>query len=394
MKHLLLLVAIGVLALFYFPVGCDSSGGGGGGNQAVDDAPQTTDVVISSVRDLGVIRTNPMILKRDCGFSGRYQDKSVWVFGDTMLDSPNAEDSVLLSSSCSSTVDFDAGDGIEGLTEEVDAVGAPLEFFPLTEQERAYNTRNVGEVCEEDSCTAHWRIWPGTVLVDEDKDWAYVFYRKILAHSGVFKFQHVGHSIAIWKDLSEPVERPVFNYFESYPTLFFTEGDGDGFGSAAVVAVRDAYIFGCELGEDKLTKPCNLARVPLADILEKEKWSFFAGNGNWSPNLADSTVIFHGNDMMSVFFNPYISRYVAIYSESLGSSAMLRTADRPEGPWSEPIELFTVDAPENFHGWVYDFLAHPELSPDDGRTLYVTYTKKLDQMHSEMRLVAIELEAP
>jgi hypothetical protein len=51
-----------------------------------------------------------------------------------------------------------------------------------------------------------------------------------------------------------------------------------------------------------------------------------------------------------------------------------------------------VEAPENTHGWVYDFLAHPEYSQDNGRIIYVTYTMKLDQMHSETRLMTVELD--
>ena len=70
---------------------------------------------------------------------------------------------------------------------------------------------------------------------------------------------------------------------------------------------------------------------------------------------------------------------------------MLRTVVHPEGPWSEPIELFTVNAPENVCGWVYDFLAHNEFSQENGRIIYITYSKKTDQMHSELRLVAVEL---
>jgi hypothetical protein len=97
--------------------------------------------------------------------------------------------------------------------------------------------------------------------------------------------------------------------------------------------------------------------------------------------------------MMSVSFNPHLNRYMAVYSKSMGAEAMIRIASRPEGPWSAPVELFGVEAPENVHGWVYDFLAHPELSKDNGRTVYITYTiKTSDPMTSEMRLVAVELD--
>ena len=71
---------------------------------------------------------------------------------------------------------------------------------------------------------------------------------------------------------------------------------------------------------------------------------------------------------------------------------MLRTAAHPKGPWSAPTELITVEAPENVYGWVYDFLAHPELSQDDGRTIYITYSQSIDEKHTQLKLVAVEVE--
>lgn len=389
MARLLIAVALLLLFVSYLPVGCGSSGGGGGGeSSSTEVTPPTVELVISSVRDLGVIRTDSAILKRDCGFSALYQGRSVWLFGDTLLDTPNEENKTFLSNSWSSTFDLDAGDGIAALTERVDSVGAPAEFFPLTEQEKAL----LEQACDGGACGAHWDIWPGAIVVDDEKDWAYVFYRKVYSESGLFNFHHVGHSIAVWKNFTEIAERPVFDHVESYPYLFFSEEGEAGFGSAALLVEKVAYVYGCELGENQLTKPCHLARVPIADILDKSAWSFFDGAGRWLPDSRESKAIFSGNDMMSVFFNPHINRYVAVYSEPLGATAMLRTAARPEGPWSAPTRLFSIDAPENVYGWVYDILAHPEFSQDNGRIIYITYTKKLDQMTSELRLVAVELE--
>jgi hypothetical protein len=389
------------LLISWLLVGC--GGGGGGGNSDIGSgepemqaaSPVNAQPLVSSVRDIGPIRQNSAILKRDCGISTRYQGKSIWLFGDTLLESPNAENATFLSNSWSFTYDIDAADGIDGLSDEVDAVGAPAVFFPMTEQETAFNTRYHGESCkEEEQCTAHWHIWPGTILVDEDKGWAYVFYRKVFVERGVLRFIHVGHSIAVWKDYWESPERPVFNYVDSYPTLFFSEQGEYGFGSAAVVVDKEAYIYGCELDSDEITKPCRLARVSLADILDKASWSYYTDEGKWSDNSLDAGQLFYGNDMMSVFFNPYLNRFIAVYSEPLAASAMMRTSPRPEGPWSAPIELFSVDAPANVYGWVYDFLAHPEFSRDNGRTLYISYTRKTDQLHSRLHLVGVTLDLP
>jgi len=333
-----------------------------------------------------------MVLKRDCGFSAIFQQRLVFVFGDTLLASPNARDSFFPSNTWSYTYDLDAGDGITGLTETVDTVGAPLKLFPLTQEERDYNASHAGVSCEVEPCTAHWDIWPGTIIVDDNRDVAYVFYRKVHVEDGLFKFLHIGHSVAVWKKVTEVVERPVFNYVDSYPTLMFSE-DGPGFGSGALVKGDVAYVYGCELGADKLSKPCYLARVSMAKILDRSAWSFYIGEGNWSSDILDAEIIFNGNDMMSVSFNPHLNRYMAVYSKPMGAEAMIRIASSPEGPWSSPLELFGVEAPENVHGWVYDFLAHPTLSQHNGRTVYITYTiKTTDPMTSEMRLVAVELD--
>lgn len=71
--------------------------------------------------------------------SAMINGRSVWLFGDTFLVLPNADNHRTLSNSSSSTFDMDAGDGIFGFEESVDDVGAPLNFFPFTEEESAFN---------------------------------------------------------------------------------------------------------------------------------------------------------------------------------------------------------------------------------------------------------------
>lgn len=390
-------IAAGALLVALLLVKC---GGGGGSGSNSTDAPQgevpsvAAEVAIGTIREIGTVSRHPAILKRDCGFSALFQGQSIWLFGDTLMETPNTDNLNMISNSLSCTFDIDAGDGLAGFAAKVDEVGAPAVFFPLTEEEKLFNEKHAGKYCEEEPCNTSWHIWPGTIIVDEVKDWAYVFYRKVLVDSGIPNFHHVGHSVAVWKDVRESAERPFFDRVELYPTLLFGEKGDRGFGSASVVMGREAFVYGCELGEDLMSKPCYLARVPLEDILERDAWMFYVGHGGWSSDFLQSEEIFAGNDMMSVFFNAYLNRFVAIYSENLGSTAMLRTAPHPEGPWSEPIEIFSIDAPHNLNGWVYDFLAHPEYSQDDGKVIYITYSIKFDDMYSELRLVAVELLLP
>lgn len=364
------------------------------GITSIDPTPNSqteAELQIKSIRDLGAIDTSTAVAKRDCGYSVDFQGRSVWVFGDTFLDINNQENRSMLCNSWIATYDTDAGDGLAGFSEKVDDVGAPVEFFPLTEAEQLYNQKHSGKDCEEKPCNAHWAIWPGAMVVDKNKGWAYIFYRKVHVEPGHFNFYHVGHSLAIWKNYHEAAERPVFDILEDYPTLFFSEGE-NGFGSAAFVEGHMLYVYGCELMEETLAKPCRIARVPIAEVLKRSAWRFYDKQGKWSPEVAEAALPFTASEMMSVFYVPYLQRYVAIYSEPMADKAMIRTARSPEGPWSKAKQLFQAEASTSETGWVYDALAHPEFSEEDGRVIYVTYSRHIEGDRTEMRLVAIELE--
>ena len=82
-------------------------------------------LTVANVTDLGTIPTNPDILGRDGGYSAVFQGYSVWLYGDTFLAIPNAEDFTLISDSWSYTKDLNAQDGITGFQERLDSVRAP-----------------------------------------------------------------------------------------------------------------------------------------------------------------------------------------------------------------------------------------------------------------------------
>ena len=172
---------------------------------------------------------------------------------------------------------------------------------------------------------------------------------------------------------------------------FFAE-DRDGFGSAAVLVGEDLYVYGCEMLAGDIVKPCRLARVLLADILDREAWAFYAGDGDWSADIGDAAVVFYGNNMMSVFYNEYIGQYMTIYSQPMDTRVVLRTAPSPAGPWSEPLDVFIAEPAVSSKGWIYDALAHPQYAEGGGQTIYITYTRQTGPAASEMRQIAVVLE--
>jgi len=76
---------------------------------------------------------------------------------------------------------------------------------------------------------------------------------------------------------------------------------------------------------------------PDASAAGRDAWRYFDGKGGWTDDLRKSTPVCSGNDMMPIYYNDYRERYVALYSKPLSRDAVLRTAPRPEGPWSTAL---------------------------------------------------------
>jgi hypothetical protein len=70
----------------------------------------------------------------------------------------------------------------------------------------------------------------------------------------------------------------------------------------------------------------------------------------------------------------------------------LRTAPRPEGPWSREVTAFVAMQPTS--GNVYDARAHAEYDLNGGQTIFVTYSRSTGEFTSEVRLVSVELQRP
>lgn len=354
---------------------------------AENPAPPSALGVVSA-EFIGTLETNAKIRGRDGGYSGVFDGRSVWLYGDTILGEADAQGRTWLNNSWSWTADLDPAGGITGFHERLDDADAPTEFFPLTEEEAVYNALHYGsEGCAEEPCGARWAMWPGPIVADPDRSRALIFYGKIHAAPGDFNFYGVGNGLAVWEDFDQSPVRPEVRPGTDEPTLLFSQ-DEPSFGSAAVVHEGYLYAYACDL--DWLTKPCKLARVPLADATDRSKWRFWDGGG-WSEQLSAAKPVFDGNDIMTVFRCPFAGVFVAIYSQPMDAKTMLRTAPAPEGPWSRTVKLFDNKEPEG-GGWVYDALAHPEYAQNDGLTQYVTYSRSTGFFLSEIRVVKVVLK--
>jgi hypothetical protein len=350
--------------------------------------------MVMSATDLGAIPTNPDILGRDGGYSALFQGESVWIYGDTFLAHPNAENFTLISDSWSYTSDLTAENGISGFKEQLDSVGAPTMVLPETAAEQAFNAAHNVNNCQQQPCGARWALWPASIVVDPATGQALVFYGLVYAVPGSFNFSQIGSSVATWQNLEATPQRPTLNppVVADHPDLLFNANEPT-FGSASLISAGMLYVYGCEIPSSSTDKGCRLAKVAPANVQNRGAWTYYAGSGNWSSQLADAVPVFNGDGILSVAWNNYLQQYIAVFSEPFSQNVLMRTAPSPEGPWSVAVVAFMAMQPAS--GNVYDAHAHPEYDADGGQTIYVSYSRSAPApFTSEVRLVEVQLAKP
>src|SRR5580704_14151534 len=340
--------------------------------------------------DLGPIPTNPDILGRDGGYSALFQGNSVWLYGDTFIAKANSEDRTLLSDSWSFTTNLIAQDGITGFQEVLDSSGAPTMILPETPAEQAFNQAHNINNCQAQPCGARWALWPSSIVVNPADNSALIFYMVVSAQPGNFNFQGVGSSVATWQNMQQQPHRPTLNppIVADHPDLIFTQNE-PGFGSASFISNGTLYAYGCSYSSG-----CQLGKVAPSSAQNRSAWSFYAGNGNWSARIGDAISVFNDASILSISWNAFLQRYLAVYSPPFSQNVVMRTSANPEGPWSDEIVAFVAMQPAG-GGNVYDALAHAEYDSNGGQTIHVSYTRStLAPFSSEARLVVVQLQSP
>lgn len=343
---------------------------------------------VAKAQDLGAIPTNPDILGRDGGYSALFQGYSVWLYGDTFLSKPNAVDQTLLSDSWSFTTDFNAQTGITGFQEQLDSAGAPTMILPLTPVEQAFNQAHNINNCQAQPCGARWALWPMSIVVNPADNSALIFYMVVSAQPGNFNFQGIGSSVATWQNLHQQPQRPTLNppIVTDHPDLLFTQNE-PSFGSASFISNGTLYAYGCDYNSG-----CKLGKVAPSNAQDRGAWSFYAGNSSWSTQIGDAIFVFNDANILSVSWNAFLQRYVAVYSPPFSQNVVMRTSVSPEGPWSSETVAFVAMQPTG-SGNVYDAHAHSEYDVNGGQTIFVSYSRATPApFSSEVRLVSLTLQ--
>ena len=164
------------------------------------------------------------------------------------------------------------------------------------------------------------------------------------------------------------------------------QGDEPNFGMGALADNGFLYLYASSCQE--LDCGSIIARAPLADALDRSAWRFYSGKGNWTSNWKLAVRVLDGAQELSVHWNKYLGKYLAIYTPSLGSGVAIKMADHPEGPWSRGrLILEGVHTPEGQNN--RQAFGHPEFTREGGRVEYITYLHPTGDFGRNIRLVEI-----
>ncbi|MFF0541423.1 DUF4185 domain-containing protein [Nocardia thailandica] len=146
---------------------------------------------------------------------------------------------------------------------------------------------------------------------------------------------------------------------------------------AAMVPDGDyVYMFGTPNGRAGVI---GLARVRKADVLNKTAYQYWIG-GTWTPagwsggaadgtgsasgsaELAATPLVLGTASELSVRYDRATNQWQMVYLDVAAGAIVLRTADRPQGAWSDPVPLVsTADYPTAYGGFIHPWSTERDL---------------------------------
>lgn len=155
------------------------------------------------------------------------------------------------------------------------------------------------------------------------------------------------------------------SWFFSVPSLFFSANTFiwgyQNFQQGAFVRSGGyVYAFGTGAGRGGMAFVSRVKEDSLTNVWAYEYYSPFG----WIPAcpFCAIQVIWDATSEMSVAWNDYLGKFIVLYTNAF-NNVVMRTADKPEGPWSSPTTLVTSASMPG----LYAPFIHPWSS---GRDLY------------------------
>jgi tetratricopeptide (TPR) repeat protein len=338
---------------------------------------------IADVTDLGPVRFDARLRERTGGHTAVVGGRVMWVFSDTRSYRAASDGKQVWHSTLGWT-EAAATTIVGSVHEPLSADGLPIEILFLGDHDAAFNAAHTGPSCR-DACGAEYYLQPGALVTDAARNRGLLFYTRML-HGPHIESEPAGASIAVIVPGHDRATRPVVQPVPGDTAMLF-EANEPSWGSAAVVEDGTLYVYASTctaLGCRTL-----LAKVPAGGAFDRSAWRFYAGGRRWSEDWHAARSVIEGSvrTRLSVHFNVYLGKYLAISSPLISSRVAIRIADRPEGPWSLMSEVQTERSTPGWD-WTFSALGHPELARDGGRIEYVTVGRNVSG-RNELRMMEV-----
>jgi hypothetical protein len=330
---------------------------------------------VQQVVDLGIVKQNPFVQCRDGTYSARVGNRAVWTFNDTCLTNGGVLGDTFIDNSLAWTTTFDASGGLKLGHDLADADGVPTRFVPLTNWELSINAAHApNEIA----------IWPGHLVDDPKRQRELIFYGAVYRGPKI-GFHSAGAGIAVATPDFQMVTRPPESLDPNAPEPnYMWARDEQSYTGGYVVVGDMLYCYG---GEGKgLRTLVHVARVPLADALDKRQWTYWDGH-TWNTDPAASRWVYEGGAAGdTIFYDAYLGVFVTVYMPYASNDVYFRVADKPQGPWSEPSKIFTAEQGTDTS---YAARVHTEYAQNGGQVQYITYVKNTGFLSQELPLVQV-----
>lgn len=351
---------------------------------------------VQRVESLGLFSTDALAYGRDAGNSGRVGDRIIWIFGDTLTPSGLR----------TATAGWSRGSNPFHLEEAVDDRNSPYDFFPFSTDEQAFNDAHAeppscclehescprtNRYCEcppATDCATRIAIWPGDIFEVEEGA-AIVYYDSFIIGSAPYDFERLGTGMARFQDGDATSQRILGP--DGKPLKLFTAGE-PGFTTGLLVKEPSGPMIYLFATTDPVVCKIDVlvARVPLTRAEDRSAYTFWNGS-DWIADVSAARPILDDVEggIGSVIWNDYLGRYLSGTSGLCtgGSKFYMRTAPRPEGPWSEPVkvDLAPLGATRDSYAGIF----HPELG--NGRRLVMSFYVPKGAFEGRLRLALITL---
>jgi Domain of unknown function (DUF4185) len=230
--------------------------------------------------------------------------------------------------------------------------GLPREILKPTDRERFRNLR----------------FWPEHGICFGGK--IYFFYLGIqtIDPSSNWGFRNLGVGLAAL----DPESGECYRFEYRGDWIFWRPIEADLHIGVQVIPLGEfVYVFGSRRIHTEHT--ALLARVPAECMTDRDAYEYLASpEPSWSKDFRAACTLGPSASEYSVSYNRYLEKYTMIYIDEHRKRLMLRTADRPWGPYTPPTDLIGVPHKDS-SAFVYLGFEHAGFQQQDGRKIFVSY---------------------